>query len=132
MLKNENPDLDKEGWNKLLESAKAELERVVPEDMTQAIVFETAAGKLYSTVITDVVTQDHLQEKAFLKMLTDLGDTHIKKMLCMWANTAIDFPSYDFARMMYEMNPQNASAEILRNNGNGYFVESIRGYMVRN
>ncbi len=135
------PDNIDTGWRKIYDLANAELASVVPEgmsealfcdDMYQAAVFETESGKIYSTVIKDPVDGDRSDEKNILKTMAEAGDTHIKRMLFMWANSAIDFLSYDFAKMIFEADPRNKDALILRNGVNGFVTEPIRGYMVRN
>lgn len=117
----QNPmSFDSEALAKMYNTAKDLLRDAVPRQYTEAIVLLTATGKEYGTVIQDAISKTKSDEKSLLRKLSVASDTEVRYVLCMWASGGVDIPSYDFRKMLYELNNKNEDAGILIRTKDGY------------
>lgn len=89
---------------------------------TQAIVLLTSCGNEYSAVIENALSVEKRDEKALLDKLIAASDTKIDHILCLWHEGSVDIPSYDFRKMLCELNPDNANSGIFVMTQDSYSV----------
>ena len=79
-------------------------------EYTQAIVLFSVTGNKYGTIIKNALSEEKLDEKSLLERLNVSNDTEIRYVLCMWQDTCIDIPSFDFRKLLYALNSKNSES----------------------
>ena len=71
-------------------------------------------------LINNALSPDKECEGDLIANLKANDDTEISYILCLWHNGCVDFPSYDFRKMLLEMDAKNANSEIFVLTDSGY------------
>ena len=99
------------------------------KEFAQAIVFHTAKGNLFAQFIENAVSEDKKDENNLLEKLSEEKDAEIDYILCLWQGGEMDIPSYDFRKMILNLDPVNSNAEIFVMTGNGVSVRKLENTM---
>ena len=118
-------DVEKDEWSKLINIAQTKKIEIEEQKMAQVIVVQTSNEKIYSYLFDYGNGLALEEEKHFLKVLKTNADTSVEKMVCLWSDGSVDFPSYSLREKMIQINLQNESAEILLNGYDGFIVKTV-------
>ena len=118
-------DVEKDEWQKLINIAQTKKIEIEEQKMTQVIVVLTANEKIYSCFFDYRNRMVLEEEEHFCEILKNNTDTEVKKMVCLWSDGSVDFPSYSLREKMIQINLQNESAEILLNGYDGFIVKTV-------
>ena len=113
---------DESKFQNMKDIAKASLSGTEKKQYTQAIVLLSSRGNEYSAVIENALSVEKSDEKVLLDKLVAALDTKIDLILCLWQNGSVDVPSYDFRKMLCELNPYNANSGIFVMTQDAYSV----------
>ena len=120
-IKNPLP-FDPDVFDKMQQTAKDILTNEQKQQYTQAVVLLTSSGKQYSCLVENALSEGNTDEKNLIDKLISNSDTEISFILCLWREGLADIPSYDFRKMLYELNPSNSNAGIFVMTKDGYSV----------
>ena len=118
-------DIEKDEWSKLINIAQTKKIEIEEQKMAQVIVVLTSNEKIYSYLFDYGNRLVLEEEKHFLGIIKNDADTSVKKMVCLWSDGSVDFPSYSLREKMIQTNLQNESTEILLNGYGGFIVKTI-------
>ena len=118
-------DIEKDEWSKLINIAQTKKIEIEEQKMAQVIVVLTSNEKIYSYLFDYGNRLVLEEEKHFLGIIKNDADTSVKKMVCLWSDGSVDFPSYSLREKMIETNLQNESTQILLNGYDGFIVKTI-------
>lgn len=79
---------------------------------TQAIVLYSAAGNEYSAVIRNALSKEKKDETSLLCKIQEAKDSEICFVLCMWQDKCIDIPSFDFRKLLLDLNENNSESTL--------------------
>ena len=112
--------IDMAVFEQMKKTAEAELSKAAAGQYVQAVVLLSAKGNEYSTLIKNALSKEKADETAFLEGIKNVNDTEICYVLCMWqADKSIDFPSFDFRKLLCALNPKNTEALLFVMTANG-------------
>ncbi|MBO5402666.1 MAG: helix-turn-helix transcriptional regulator [Clostridia bacterium] len=114
---------DESEFARLVDIANGELEKKNGTYMTQAVVFRTAKGSIYKTVISD--TQADVESDLLLKEMRQSGDTHIESVVCCWEGGCVDMPSYELRQKLISLDRRNKDAAVLLQGLDRYIVKEL-------
>ena len=100
-------DVDAAAFERMMNTAEAELSKAEKSQYIQAIVLLSVKGNEYSTLIKNALSKEKSDETALLKRIKDLNDTEIRYALYLWQNGGIDIPSYWFRKSLCTLDPKN-------------------------
>ena len=118
-------DIEKDEWSTLINIAQTKKIEIEEQKMVQVVVVLTSNEKIYSYIFDYENRLVLEEEKHFLGILKNDADTSVKKMVCLWSDGSVDFPSYSLREKMIETNLQNESTQILLNGYDGFIVKTI-------
>lgn len=118
-------DIEKDEWSKLINIAQTKKIEIEEQKMVQVVVVLTSNEKIYSYLFDYGNRLVLEEEKHFLGILKTDTETSVKKMVCLWSDGSVDFPSYSLREKMIQTNLQNESTEILLNGYDGFIVKTI-------
>lgn len=107
-------------FDNMLSTAKEILADAEKSEHTQAVVFLTSSKKEYYVLINNALSPDKECECDLVANLKANEDTEISYILCMWHEGSVDLPSYDFRKMLLQMDEKNANSEIFVLTDSGY------------
>lgn len=114
-------------WELLLQRAK-EAAQVLTDG--QVLVMQTTKGNVYSIVYRD--TASATDGDGLMKFLIDMkknSDARIERLVCMWYDGSVDFPSFTVRQKLVEIDRENLFAKILLNGIESYVVKSVQSTM---
>ena len=100
-------DVDAAAFERMMNTAEAELSKAEKSQYIQAIVLLSVKGNEYSTLIKNALSKEKSDETALLKRIKDLNDTEIRYALCLWQDGGVDIPSYWFRKSLCTLDPKN-------------------------
>ncbi len=114
--------------NLLYKNLLKEAEKLLKADPSaeQAVVVLTSKGNMFSFANRNVMSGSVEDEIAFVRALTENGDTEIRYMVCMWEDATPDVPSCHLRDLLVELNPANQNIEILLKSSEGFLVKSLK------
>lgn len=74
---------------------------------TQAIVLHSSTGNEYSTIIRNALSEGKTDEASLLRKIQEAKDCEMCFVLCMWQDQCIDIPSFDFRKLLLDLNEKN-------------------------
>jgi len=96
----------------------------------QAVAAQAESGAVYCFANHAVTAGGAEDETAFIKELSEKGDTQISRMVCVWQRgLALDVPSARFREALLNLDPANCGAELLLRTGEGCRVMSVEETM---
>lgn len=95
----------------------------------QVIAVLTSKGNIFCFCNHDVTFGNTVDEAAFIKILTESGDTEIRHAICMWNDSTLDVPSRHLRDLLVNLNPSNRETEFLLIGGGGFIVKSLKVIM---
>ncbi len=118
-----------EQFEKMLSLAKSALNSVSCGDKTQVIVLLCEGGREYVAVIDDATTEYKFSEKQLLGKLEEDNCTTVNKIVCEWAQGGLDVPSYDFRKMLCDLDGKNADTVMLLEGKDQLITKTVRQTM---
>lgn len=112
-------------FDNMVSTAKEILSDAQKSEYTQAVVFLTSSKKEYYVLINNALSPDKECEGDLVANLKANDDTEISYVLCMWHDESVDLPSYDFRKMLLQMDERNANAEIFVLTESGYQTKPL-------
>ena len=94
-------------FERMMNTAEAELAKAEKSQYIQAIVLLSVKGNEYSTLIKNALSKEKSDETALLKRIKDLNDTEIRYALCLWKDGGLDIPSYWFRESLCTLDLKN-------------------------
>lgn len=114
-------------WEMLLKRASKDLEKLSDG---QVVVFLTAKGTIDSILFQDVNSANEAENMMkFLIEKKKSGEEKIERLICMWHDGGIDFPSYSFREALVAIDSKNLSTQMLLNGLNGYVIKTVKETM---
>ena len=114
-------------WVMLLKRASNEVEKLSDG---QVVVILTAKGSIDSFLFQDV--NSAIEAENVMKFLIGKkksGEEKIERLICLWHDGGIDFPSYSFREALVAIDSKNLSTQMLLNGLNGYVVKTVKESM---
>ena len=111
-------------WEMLLNRASKEVEKLSDGEV---VVFLTAKGTIDSILFQDV--NSAIEAENMMKFLIEKkksGEEKIERLICMWHDGGIDFPSYSFREALVAIDSKNLSTQMLLNGLNGYVIKTVK------
>ena len=99
--------VDMSVFEQMKKTAETELYKAETGLYTQAVVFLSAKGNEYSTLIKNALSEEKTDEIALLERMKTSNDTEIRYALCLWQDGGIDIPSYWFRKSLCTLDPKN-------------------------
>lgn len=118
---------DESEFARLVDIANEELKKKNATYMTQAVVFKTAKGNIYRTVLSNTLADT--ESDVLLKEMRLNGDTHIENIVCCWEDGCVDMPSYELRQKLMSLDRRNKNAIILLQGLDRYIVKELEKLM---
>ncbi len=94
-------------------------------DAEQAVVMWTERGNRFHLVNHDIISGNTYEESAFIKTLTEHGDTKIRYVVCMWKDLTIDMISHHLLESLIRLDSANKETEIILKTAEGLRTKSF-------
>ena len=105
--------VDMSVFEQMKKTAEIELSKAETGQYTQAMVFLSAKGNEYNTLIKNALSEEKTDEIALLERMKNSNDTEIHYALCLWQDGGLDIPSYRFRELLCKLNPKNTELSLL-------------------
>ena len=114
-------------WEMLLNRAKKDANEL---SSGNTVVMLSTKGTIYSVSFQN----DHsaIEAEGVMKLFIEKkknSDAKIERLICMWHDGSIDFPSFTFREALVAAESSNHSAKILLSGLNGYVVKTVKETM---
>ena len=94
-------------FEQMKKTAEIELSKAETGQYTQAMVFLSAKGNEYNTLIKNALSEEKANEIALFEMMKASNDTEIRYALCLWQDGGLDIPSYWFRESLCALDLKN-------------------------
>lgn len=114
-------------WQSLLEKAQNEAAKLSDGGV---VVMLTARGEVETLVFN--TQADATNAEGAMRFLIEKkkdGDGIIERLLYMWHDGSLDFPSFDFRKALLDIDAVNCLTKMLLNGLNGYVVKTVKETM---
>ena len=114
-------------WEMLLKRASNDIEKLSDG---QVVAILTDKGTIDSILFQDV--NSAIEAENVMKFLIEKkksGEEKIERLICLWHDGSIDFPSYSFREALVAIDSENLSTQMLLNGLNGYVVKTVKESM---
>ena len=106
-------------FDQMKQKAEELLSNIDKSKYTQVIVLLSAKENEYSIVVRDALSKQNVDENLLLFKLQEAKDSEICFVLCMWQDSCIDVPSFNFRKLLLGLNEKNSETTM--------FVETADG-----
>ncbi|MBE7058928.1 MAG: helix-turn-helix transcriptional regulator [Ruminococcaceae bacterium] len=114
-------------WEMLLNRASKEVEKLSDGEV---VVILTAKGTVDSISFQNIHSASEAENAMkFLIEKKKSGEDEIERLICMWHDGSIDFPSYSFREALVAIDSKNLSTQMLLNGLNGYVIKTVKETM---
>ena len=94
------------------------------------VVIFTAKGTVDSISFQNIHFASEAENAMkFLVEKKKSGEDEIERLICMWHDGSIDFPSYSFREALVAIDSKNLSTQMLLNGLNGYVIKTVKETM---
>ena len=113
-------------FDALLKVAQAQLSEVDASNAPylQAICVQSTGGTIYRALFRNALSADAETDR-FFEMLRVADDTTLALLVCVWANGAVDVPSYAFRKALLALDATNADCRIFLKGAHGYNERTV-------
>ena len=114
-------------WEMLLKRASNDVEKLSDGEVVAIL---TAKGTIDSILFQDV--NSAIEAENVMKFLIEKkksGEEKIERLICLFHDGGIDFPSYSFREALVAIDSKNLSTQMLLNGLNGYVVKTVKESM---
>ncbi len=114
-------------WEMLLNRASKEVEKLSDGEV---VVILTAKGTVDSISFQNIHSASEAENAMkFLIEKKKSREDEIERLICMWHDGSIDFPSYSFREALVAIDNKNLSTQMLLNGLNGYVIKTVKETM---
>ena len=111
-------------WEMLLKRASNDVEKLSDG---QVVAILTAKGTIDSILFQHV--NSAIEAENVMKFLIEKkksGEEKIERLIGMWHDGGVDFPSYSFREALVAIDSKNLSTQMLLNGLNGYVIKTVK------
>ena len=126
MIKTKGRYNDMTEFDVLLKTAQAQLSEVDASSAPylQVICAQSAGGTIYRALFRNALSAEAEMDR-FFEMLRTADDTTLSLLVCVWANGAVDVPSYAFRKALLALDATNADCRIFLKGEHGYNERTV-------